>query len=335
MPEITQSHRWRTETLHPARNSSELQHTHRTLALWLLLEDLTPRLASGRAASSRTEAPASPRFSSLARRLQEQERQLTPHKSITNWPCQGGRFLLNSCTSPFQHGIMVNRETDNGPQPQRGQSSEIPGSQSHVEPPGTGTGRSRPENCRALSFQLSFTFGADPHLYSHSLHRNPFPVAPDLRADGQHCFPSFCPSQHHLLESAGQTPKPFAPWEHRGSLQHAAEAGGVLNQESTSALSCPFLPFPLHNSPFPCQESRRQQGKLPSCSVFRLQFDHALSRPDRGFRPQRMAHGLRRGDPLKDQAALSISRIISGTKHCEQTATKGGKKNYLSQVLVR
>lgn len=97
----------------------------------------------------------------------------------------------------------------------------------------------------------------------------------------------------------------------------------MLNEESTSALSCPFLPFSLHNSSFPRQESGQQHGKLSSCPV---QFDHVLSGPDRSFTPRRMAHGLRTGDALKDQAALSISRIISGTKYCKDSRQRREEK---------
>lgn len=97
----------------------------------------------------------------------------------------------------------------------------------------------------------------------------------------------------------------------------------MLNEESTSALSCPFLPFSLHNSSFPRQESGQQHGKLPSCPV---QSDHVLSGPDRSFTPRRTAHGLRRGDTLKDQAALSISRIISDTKYCKDSRQRREEK---------
>lgn len=83
------------------------------------------------------------------------------------------------------------------------------------------------------------------------------------------------------------------------------------------------MPFSLHNSSFPRQESGQQHGKLPSCPV---QFDHVLSGPDRSFTPRRMAHGLRRGDTLKDQAALSISRIISGTKYCKDSSQRREEK---------
>lgn len=83
------------------------------------------------------------------------------------------------------------------------------------------------------------------------------------------------------------------------------------------------MPFSLHNSSFPRQEGGQQHGKLPSCPV---QFDHVLSGPDRSFTPRRMAHGLRRGDTLKDQAALSISRIISGTKYCKGSSQRREEK---------
>lgn len=83
------------------------------------------------------------------------------------------------------------------------------------------------------------------------------------------------------------------------------------------------MPFSLRNSSFPRQESGQQHGKLPSCPV---QFDHVLSGPDRSSTPRRMAHGLRRGDTLKDQAALSISRIVSGTKYCKGSSQRREEK---------
>lgn len=147
------------------------------------------------------EAPTSPRFSSLARRLQEQNRQLTPHESITNRPCQGGRCLLKQLHFPFSMQLNGKQRQINRPQPQRGQSSEIPGNKAHVEPPETGTSWSPPENCQALRFQLSFTLGAAPHLHSHSLHHNP------------------------LLQTSGQTPSAISPLPVHPSITFSSQQG--------------------------------------------------------------------------------------------------------------
>lgn len=74
------------------------------------------------------EAPTSPRFSSLARRLQEQKRQLTPHESITNWPCQGGRCLLEQLHFPFSmHLNGKQRDRSTGPSPREDRAVKYQG----------------------------------------------------------------------------------------------------------------------------------------------------------------------------------------------------------------
>lgn len=134
------------------------------------------------------EAPTSPRFSSLARRLQEQKRQLTPHESITDWPCQGGRHLLNSRTSPFQGSLMVNRDRSTGPSPTEDRAVKYQGT-SHTWSP--------QERARVGHHQRTAKLSAS----SSHLHWEQIPtfiptlstITPSSRALGRHpaLFPLF------------------------------------------------------------------------------------------------------------------------------------------------